>query len=261
MICPFSRSRLQELAWEERCTCRQIALLAQAATGEMTTASAVEEWMRAAGVAPYVPPAAAAGDPPQVSARDIAKLGRGERQPGHPKPPKPSLETRPCCTCGADVTRPRWAFKRRAFCSPACIRAAMDGPGARGGTETRACGTCGAPVTRPSHRFESETAYCGAACRHAAVQARHQAERERRRAAAVPGEAWKRCPGCGVEQGIELFSVDRSRADGRARICLACNRAQSEAYYARNAERVKARMAANRARAHGDRGDGNAHSG
>jgi hypothetical protein len=56
----------------------------------------------------------------------------------------------------------------------------------------------------------------------------------------------KRCPRCGLEQPIESFAGDRGRYDGRRRICKACDRLRSTAWYAANRERALARFGRNR---------------
>jgi hypothetical protein len=54
------------------------------------------------------------------------------------------------------------------------------------------------------------------------------------------------CFRCGERKPADAFYADKSKASGRKSICKACDRAKARDYYAENAQRVIARVVANR---------------
>jgi hypothetical protein len=63
------------------------------------------------------------------------------------------------------------------------------------------------------------------------------------------GSGAKICPRCQVNQALEDFPVDRSKASGRKSLCRACDNAKSRRFYAANQRRVIARVQAYQRRA------------
>lgn len=54
------------------------------------------------------------------------------------------------------------------------------------------------------------------------------------------------CRSCGMEQPLEAFSRDRTKASGRSSICLACDRERAKRYYESNRERCIERTGRNK---------------
>lgn len=116
------------------------------------------------------------------------------------------------------------------------------------------CEECGRQVTRTQsetrgHVFCSR--HCAFAWQAGHAHARRQVRRESPR---VQGE--KPCAMCQEVKPLPAYSVDVSRGDGRARICLTCNAMKARAYYIANQERLRARALARKHRLRAEREQG-----
>lgn len=213
MDCPFSRDRLHELLYAERWRPDQVALLAQAGTGETVTVTDVEGWCRAYGFSP--PPAEPAPTLPGLNRKRPPKPARPAK-PRAAKAPCPAERTAPrprrCRHCNGPVP-PTKSHKPRIYCSADCHRAAD-----REAAEKRR------------------------------VERAALAEQVKQGIVAEEAPALMRCYSCKHHRPFtaDYFVVDSKRQWGLKLLCRDCNKKKNDRYYAANAERLRERKRAKR---------------